>query len=105
MRTFIKLFSNQTGEISKFLNHFYNKKNNEQSSYEMLEWEKNYENPIEMADIIGVFMDNNDSYKINMWVSLDKDVLINVTPNNVDEIIRYLYERFRTNKYFLQKEA
>ena len=35
-----------------------------------------------------------DDYKINMWVCLDKDILINVTKNNVDDIIRYLYERF-----------
>ena len=39
-------------------------------------------------------MDNKDDFKINMWVSLDKDVLINVSENNVDELIRYLYERF-----------
>ena len=66
--------------------------NEEKSS--LLEWEKLYKNPIEMADIIGVFMDNKDDFKINMWVSLDKDVLINVSENNVDELIRYLYERF-----------
>ena len=39
-------------------------------------------------------MDNKDDFKINMWVSLDKDVLINVSQNNVDGLIRYLYERF-----------
>lgn len=96
MGTIVKLFSNEKGEIYKFLNRFYNKTNinidEEKSS--LLEWEKLYKNPIEMADIIGVFMDNKDAFKINMWVSLDKDVLINVSENNVDELIRYLYERF-----------
>lgn len=96
MGTIVKLFSNEKGEIYKFLNRFYNKTNinidEEKSS--LLEWEKLYQNPIEMADIIGVFMDNKDDFKINMWVSLDKDVLINVSENNVDELIRYLYERF-----------
>ena len=47
-----------------------------------------------MADIIGSFIENNENYKINMWVSLDQNVLINVTENNADDIIRYLYERF-----------
>ena len=47
-----------------------------------------------MADIIGVFIENKEDYYINMWVSLDEDVLINVTNNNADEIIRYLYERY-----------
>lgn len=96
MGTIVKLFSNEKGEIYKFLNRFYNKTNtniNEEES-SLLEWEKLYQNPIEMADIIGVFMDNKDDFKINMWVSLDKDVLINVSENNVDELIRYLYERF-----------
>ena len=36
----------------------------------------------------------NDKFSINMWISLDKDVLVNITPFNSDEIIRYLYERF-----------
>lgn len=96
MGTIVKLFSNEKGEIYKFLNRFYNKTNinvdEEKSS--LLEWEKIYRNPIEMADIIGVFMDNKEDFKINMWISLDKDVLINVSENNVDELIRYLYERF-----------
>ena len=59
-----------------------------------LEWEKNFENPIEIVDIIGAFIENNDLYEINMWISIDKDCFINVTDDNADELIRYLYERF-----------
>ena len=93
MRTFIKLFSNKNGEISRFLQHFYSdKKISDNDS--LLEWEKSFENPVEMAEIIGVFIDNIDDYKINMWVCLDEDILINVTKNNVNELICYLYERF-----------
>ena len=47
-----------------------------------------------MSDMIGVFIDNKDSYNINMWICIDKGVLINITPYNADVIIRYLYERF-----------
>ena len=43
---------------------------------------------------IGIYSENNDKFKLNMWISLDKDVLVNITPFNGDEIIRYLYERF-----------
>ena len=73
MRTYIKLFSNKNGEISRFLQHFYSDKN---ISYNdsLLELEKSFENPVEMAEIIGVFIDNIDDYKINMWISLDKDI-------------------------------
>ena len=60
----------------------------------MLEWENIYSNPVEIANILGVFIDNNDKFDINMWISLDKDVFINVTDDNADKIIRYLYERY-----------
>lgn len=32
-------------------------------------------NPVELAEIIGIFVDNSDDYVLNMWLSLDKDVL------------------------------
>ena len=95
MKTLVKLFSNKNGEIYLFLNKFLNKSNNLYDYNEStLEWENQYDNPIEMADIIGIFIENNDSFNINMWVSLDKDVLINITNHNADKIIRYLYERY-----------
>ena len=54
--------------------------------------QKNYKNPIEIADIISALLEND--YDINMWISLDKDVFINVTEHNADDIIRYLFERY-----------
>lgn len=95
METSIKLFSDKQGEILRFLNNFFNLSQIEENyNFSDLEWEKKYRNPIEMADMIGSFIDNIEDYKINMWISLDKDVLVNVTENNADDIIRYLYERF-----------
>ena len=44
--------------------------------------------------MIGVFIDNHDKYRINMWVCLDEDAFLNITEDNADQIIRYLYERF-----------
>jgi len=96
MKTFIKLYSNTNGEIKKFLNSFYLATEDILKSIkpETLELEIDYENPVEMCDLIGTFIENKDNYKINMWLSIDEDVLINVTNNNADDIIRYLYERF-----------
>lgn len=91
MNTIINLYSMQDTEIPRFLEKFYEKDfvlNNN------LEWEKVYENPIEMADIIGVFIENKEDFDINMWVSIDTGFFINVTKNNADQIIRYLFERF-----------
>lgn len=97
MKAYIKLYSNYKNEISNFLNLFYNKSPKDILNLEdnsILEWQKDYENPIEIADIIGIFIENNDKFKINMWISLDKGVLINITNTNADQIIRYLFERY-----------
>jgi len=88
---YVSLYSKKNKEIYRFLNR-YNKE--EIENEDILEWKKEFKNPIELADIIGVFVDNNDIFDINMWVSLDKDFFINVTDNNADQIIRYLFERY-----------
>ena len=74
-----------------FLSRFYNTNLDIENS---LKWEKESANPVELAEIIGIFVDNSDDYVLNMWLSLDKDVFVNVTSENADSIIRYLYERF-----------
>ena len=84
MHPTIKFYSNKDGEIFRFLSKYYHS----------LEWQNSYENPIEIATILGVFADNMDRYEMAMWLCLDKGYYIKITPNNADSIIRYLYERF-----------
>ena len=87
----VNLYSKDSKELEKFLGSFYN------SSFKInndLNWKHKYENPIEIAEIIGVLADNFDDFKIIMWVSLDKGVYIHVTKDNADKIIKYLYERY-----------
>ncbi len=91
MNAIMKLYSDKLGEIPLFLEHFFKKKVAIENE---LLWQKQYENPLEMADIISALIENQEDYKINMWISLDKDLFINVTPKNADDIIRYLYERY-----------
>ena len=92
MNTIVNLYSNKKGEISRFLSKFYNNSIIEISND--LKWEKSFSNPIEISDIISTLIDNNSDYKINAWISLDKGIFINVTEQNLDQIIRYLYERY-----------
>lgn len=90
MNSSVLLYSIKEKEIEKFLSKFFgheivlNKK----------EWESRFQNPVDMAEIIGVFIDNKDDYKINMWVSIDEGFSINVTEGNANQIIKYLFERF-----------
>ena len=87
----VNLYSKKLGELNNFLSIFYN---TNLEIYDDLSWEKKYNNPIEIAEIIGVFLDNIDDYFINMWICLDKNVYINVNEKNGNDIIKYLYERF-----------
>ena len=91
MITTLKLVSKKSGEINKFLSKFYNTNLNIENK---LKFRKEYNNPIELAEIIGVFIDNIDNFEIKMWISLDKDVFINITENNANNIIKYLFERY-----------
>ena len=87
----ITLYSEKKGELNKFLSSFYNTNLDIENE---LKWEKESANPVELADIIGTFIDNSDDYLLNMWLSLDKDIFVNITEENADSVIRYLYERF-----------
>ena len=87
----VNIFSEKKGEIENFLSRFYNTDINLNNS---LFWEKTYDNPVEIAEIIGIYIDNSDNYDITMWISLDKDVFISISEDNADDIIKYLYERY-----------
>ena len=91
MNTILNLYSEKKGEIKKFLDLYYSDNFQLENA---LFWKKEFKNPIEIADIIGVFIDNNESYDINMWISLDQDFFINVSDSNANKIIRYLFERY-----------
>lgn len=90
LNAIVSLYSMEKTEIEKFLSSFYH----QEIKLKTDEWEKSYQNPVEMAEIIGTFIDNNDKFHINMWISIDKGFSINVTEHNANQIIKYLYERF-----------
>lgn len=87
----INLYSTKSGEIKNFLETFLEVPITLEDN---LSWTKKYNNPIEIVDIIGSFIDNNYKYNIGMWISLDPGILINITDYNADLIIRYMFERF-----------
>ena len=91
LKTNINLYSPKVGEINRFLSSFYNKKIELPDD---LKYNISFKNPVEMTDLIAAYIENNDKFIMNMWISLDKDVYINVTEYNADKLIRYIYERF-----------
>ena len=91
MSAIVNIYSKKDNEIKKFVDAFFNKNINiaDNTKFEII-----YDNPLVASDIISAFIDNNDKFQINMWISLDKDFFINVTQHNADKIIRYLFERY-----------
>lgn len=87
----VTILSENTKEITDFLNKFYSKNIKLNDRYF---WEKKFENPVDMVELISTFVDNNDKFIGNIWISLDKDIYICVTDNNLDLIIKYLFERY-----------
>lgn len=87
----VNLYSKKLGELNNFLSKFYN---TNLEIYKDLSWEKRYNNPIELAEIVGVFIDNIEDYLIHMWICLDKDMYIHINEKNGNDVIKYLYERF-----------
>lgn len=92
MNATIRLYSDKEGEISSFLSRFFQKK--EINMEDEFLWQKEYENPLEMIDMMGALIENQEDYKINMWISLDQDLFVNITKSSIDSVIRYLYERY-----------
>lgn len=91
MKSSINLFSEKKDEIKNFLELYYSRKIKLQNN---LLYKEEFENPINMIDFMSCFIDNNNKFEINLWISIDKDVYICVTDNNLDSLIRYFYERY-----------
>lgn len=87
----VKLYSKFENEIEKFLNSYFNENFNLENKYL---WKRDFESPVDIIDIISVFADNKEKFKANMWISLDKDVFISISENNINSLIKYIYERF-----------
>ena len=87
----VNLYSTKKGELNDFLSRFYN---TDLEIYNNLNWKKKYTNPIELAEIIGVYIDNSDLYNLKMFICIDKNLFITITEDNANDIIKYLYERF-----------
>lgn len=87
----VNLYSEKKGELDRFLSLFYNTNLDIPDS---LSWEKKYANPVELAEIVGAYIDNSENFELNMWIHLDKNVYVHITEANADDVIKYLYERF-----------
>ena len=97
MHAIVKLQSHKPGELNEFLSEYYD------TNLEIdknLRWQKKYENPIEITDLIAAYIDNQENFDIKMWISLDKDIFIKISEYNANEIIKYLFILFCYHHHF-----
>ncbi|MBR3152948.1 MAG: hypothetical protein IKF52_05050 [Clostridia bacterium] len=87
----LNLFSTNLNDINSFLSKFYSINI---TSYSDKNCKLNFNNPTELVSILSAIIDNNETYNITAWINLDDDTFIKVTENNLNEIIKYLYERY-----------
>lgn len=90
MISFVNLNSSKKGEVNRFLSKFYNSNYNIKEDY----WEKKFNNPVEIAELVGTYIDNIDNFELALWICLDEGIIVKVETNNANDIIKYLYERF-----------
>lgn len=87
----LKIYADNKKDIEKFLRLFYMQDIVlENKSY----YELSFENPIHMLDILSSYADNSDKFDINLWISLDTDIYILITETNINEINKYILERY-----------
>ena len=91
MKAKVFLYSNKSSEINDFLNKFYSNNSDHGNS---TSWKKEFPNPVEITEFIAAFADNINSFDLTMWISLDEDVFIKISPSNSNSIIKYLFERY-----------
>lgn len=88
----VNIYSEKNNEIERFLKDYYSSE--EITINNKLYWNKIFSSPFDLIDIISVYIDNKEKYNINIWISLDTNVYICVTENNINHLIKYIYERF-----------
>jgi hypothetical protein len=87
----VNLFTENQNDLKNFLNLFYNKNINLDNK---LKFETNFENPVDMIELISTLIDNNEKYNIGLWISIDSNIYINITELNLDKVIKYILERY-----------
>ena len=85
------LFTENSKNLNDFLNKFYEK---EIKLNENLKFEAEFENPVDMIELISTLIDNNEKFNIGIWISIDPDLYINRTEQNLDKVIKYIFERY-----------
>ena len=68
-----------------------------QAPWKFDENKRTYNNVILINNIpvlLKISQENINSFSLIMWITLDKNIFIKVSPSNSNDIIKYLFERY-----------
>ncbi|MGE5474108.1 MAG: hypothetical protein ACM3UU_07815 [Ignavibacteriales bacterium] len=88
----VNLCSESDGMLKSFLDTFYEK--DTKIDEDVSEWINVFNKPLEAIDLITSVIDNSDSFDIQLMVCMDAGILVEVTPENVNDIIRFMLFRY-----------
>lgn len=88
----VNLVSNTQGTLKNFLNSYFQK--DSRIDDDVIEWVNVFNKPLEAIDIITAALDNLQTFDLNLWISMDAGLMIEITEKNVNEIIKFMIFRF-----------
>ena len=89
----INLVSEKHGELEQFLSNYFEKDMSVDS--DTLEWTYTFRKPLDSVSMINAIIDNSDIYSFTPWISMDKDLFIKIEENNHNDLVKYIFDRFR----------
>lgn len=94
----IRIYTQKKIELDKFLSS-YDKLIYKLSNYHKQNttyyWTYDYDNPLDLANILAALLDNISKFpNLIIWICLDPGVFINISTNNYNQFIKYLFERY-----------
>ena len=94
MAVTINLISEEENLINTFLTKYFEK--DMMTDNETFEWSYTMQNPLDAATLIGSLLDSTLSNSITTWISFDENIFIKVKDDNVNDIIKYMFNRFNS---------
>ena len=88
----VNLWSGKSGEIKRFLESYYGK--NITMDEDVGQWIYVFRKPVDAVDMISAIMDNNDKFRIGMYLQVDEGDLHPVTFENHNDIIKGIFHLF-----------
>jgi len=88
----VNLLSENEGILKSFLDTYYEK--DCKIDNDVSEWINIFNKPLEAIELISSVVDNSDSFDINLKICMDAGIFVEVTQQNVNDIIKFMLFRY-----------